>query len=60
MSGSGYNNSDSTDRKSALRNASGEREGNGYRKRLNKNPIVNLNFKTSAPALSLNAWIAHP
>jgi len=41
MSGSGYNNSDSTDRKSALRNASGEREGNGYRKRLNKNPIVN-------------------
>lgn len=58
MSGSGYNNSDSTDRKSALRNASGEREGKGYRKRLNKNSIVNLNFKTSAPTLSLNAWIA--
>lgn len=58
MSGSGYNNSDPTDRKSALRNASGEREGKGYRKRFNKNSIVNLNFKTSAPTLSLNAWIA--
>lgn len=58
MSGSGYNNSDSTDRMSALRNASGEREGKGYRKRLNKNSIVNLNFKTLTPTLSLNAWIA--